>query len=72
MPKNNNNINEDNNQKEINENYYNDMSNQNQNIPKENTNNINDINDNKNKTISISREEYEEFLKYKEMKKQKS
>lgn len=68
LPKYNNNINEDNNQKEINENYYNNISNQNQNIPKENTDNIND---NKNKTISISREEYEEFLKYKEMKKQK-
>ena len=59
---NNNNINEENNTKEIN-------NNNNEKIEYKNENNMtNNIN---YKGISISREEYEEFLRYKEMKRQK-
>ena len=60
---NNNNINEENNTKEIN-------NNNNEKIEYKNENNMtNNIN---YKGISISREEYEEFLRYKEMKRQKA
>ena len=60
---NNNNINEENNKKEIN-------NNNNEKIEYKDENNMtNNIN---YKGISISREEYEEFLRYKEMKRQKA
>ena len=60
---NNNNINEENNMKEIN-------NNNNEKIEYKDENNMtNNIN---YKGISISREEYEEFLRYKEMKRQKA
>ena len=65
-PKNNsNNINEENNMNEIN-------NINNEKIENRNDKNINyNNNNNNNKGISISTEEYEEFLRYKEMKRQK-